>query len=87
MCTAALYKSLLTLARVILILVMPATTSEPAPEGKIDFNSQFNLLQAAHDRNDRRLVTRVLHSLPKVRKSLDASTISSLEAFRNCSVW
>ncbi len=70
-------------------VLMPATTetstaSVPVEQpGKIDLAAQFSLLQAAHDTSDRRLVSRVLHSLPKVRKSLDASTISSLEVFSN----
>lgn len=46
-----------------------------------DFPAQLNLLQNAHDSNDRRLVSRVLHFLPKVRKSLDAGTIANLECF------
>lgn len=65
----------------VLAPLMPATTEPVTIEEKFDFVAQFNLLQAAHDANDRRLVARVLHSLPKARKSLDSSTISSLEAF------
>ena len=62
---------------------MPITTEPTLAEqdGKVDLSAHFNLLQTAHDSNDRRLVARVLHSLPKVRKSLDVITIVSIDAF------
>ncbi len=40
--------------------------------------AQLNLLQVAHDTADRRLVSRVLHSLPKTRKSLTGESLRGL---------